>query len=206
MLLMDFSELREAYREAEKAIRSVELVAKKVPVPALNEMRYAGYHAIALNLAESAAVREDEYRKVVAHCRRAYFDAHSMLLLLLYAEVKNIRDALGEYLHFFPEIVGDAYSAKKEAVVNARKFIENLHSLKQDQQRWAARDEMCAACRPHVEACKAYIDTYEAVREELSSRVDEAKRNRRSRIVTTLLSLLSILVAILIAVAAKACS
>lgn len=39
-------DLEEAYHEAEEAIRRVEVYTKKVPVPAVNEMRYAGYHAL----------------------------------------------------------------------------------------------------------------------------------------------------------------
>lgn len=201
IVMVDYAELREAYREAEKAIREVEVVAKKVPVPALNEMRYAGYHAIAVNLAESAEAREEEARKTVAHCRRAYFDAHSMLLLLLYTEVQNIRKALGKHLHFFPEIIGAAYVDKKEAVLNARKFIERLHSVKDDKQRWEARNEIYQACKPHVDACRAYIDAYETVREELSAKVEAAKRAEKHWLIGILLTILGILVAIAIAVA-----
>jgi len=173
--MADVSKLAEAYSAAESAIRSVEAITNKVPIPALNEMRYAGYHAIAYLLAAESRTREEEFEKTASHCRRAYFDAQSVLLLSLYARVRNIRDGLGSYLHFFPEMIGEPYSAKKIAVEEARTFIETLRSVKKDGNRWEKRGEEYATCKPHIEACRAYIQMFESVREELCSKVDAAK-------------------------------
>ncbi len=139
--MASLSDLAEAYREAEAAIRSVEVCTSRMPIPALNEMRYAGYHAIACLQEKDARVREEEFARTISHCRRAYFDAQSVLLLTLYARVKNILEGLGAYLHFFPEMVGNEYAAKKLAVERARVFIEKLRSVKKDERRWELRGE-----------------------------------------------------------------
>lgn len=183
------SSLAEAFRDAEAAIRKVEVFVNKVPVPALNEMRYAGYHAIRYLLAEEHQ-RAEEISKTISHCRRAYFDAQSFLLLTLYTKVKNIREGLGEFLHFFPKMVGPDYSAKKAAVQEARDFIENLRIIKKDKSRWEKRDEECTACAPHIEACHAYILMFESVREELCCKVDGAKGARNRNIVMALVGAL----------------
>ena len=202
--MVDVSKLAEAYREAESAIRSVEIITNKVPIPALNEMRYAGYHAIAFLLAGDYKQKEEEFGKSVSHCHRAYFDAQSFMLLSLYSRVKNIRDGLGEYLHFFPEMVGEPYSAKKAAVEKARAFLETLRTVRKDAQRWEKRDELYESCKPHIEACRAYIQAFESIREELCSKVDAAKAAEKKSSHSWWISAIIAIVGILTTIAAAA--
>lgn len=95
-------DLEEAYHEAEEAIRRVEVYTKKVPVPAVNEMRYAGYHALRHLIVEEDGEKEREREKAISHCHRAYYDAQSFLLLILCSRALNIRRGLGNHLHFLP--------------------------------------------------------------------------------------------------------
>lgn len=203
--MTDFSKLAEAYNEAEAAIRSVEVLTTRAPIPALNEMRYAGCHAVALILTRDESKRNEELSKTISHCRRAYFDAQSVLLLTLYARVKNIREGLGLYLHFFPEMVGPSYWPKKEAVEQARTFIETLRSVKEDSTRWEKREELYEMCKPHIEACRAYIQIFEAIREELCSKVDAAKKQEkddsRSRKINLLIGIAGVIATILLGIA-----
>lgn len=97
----ELSVLEKSYREAEEAIRTVEVHTGKLAVPALNEMRYAGYHALQCLLAKDDISRHAACSKAISHCRRAFFDAQSLLLLFFYSRVLNIRKGLGNYLHFF---------------------------------------------------------------------------------------------------------
>lgn len=204
--MSDYSKLSEAYNEAEKAILEFETSTGEFPVPALNEMRYAGYHAIKSLLVQRDEDKDEEVGKSVSHCRRAYFDAQSFLLLILIARVKNIREGLGAYLHIFPEMVGDSYGPKKRAVEDAYNFVKDLRERKKEggTDRWSQRQEWYEECKPHIGACRAYIQMFESIREELCSKVDEAKRKEeqqtRWRWITAILTLVGIFVAILVAI------
>lgn len=201
---MDMQDLAEAYWEAESAIRAAEVCMNKMPVPALNEMRYAGAHAVSAHVQSDERIRERELQAAVNHCKRAYFDAQGFLLLYLYGRVKNIRDVLGCHLHFFPEMVGPDYQKLKKDVVEARRFIEELRVVKQDSGRWEQRMQFCRMCEPHIKACKAYIAAFELIREELCSKVDAAReKDRRSRLalwMTVGATIIGVVASVLVAV------
>lgn len=207
---MDISDLAEAYKEAENAISLAEKHTLMMPEPALNEMRYAGSHAVSCMLAKDKDTFQQELTAAIMHCRRAHFDAQSVLLLYLFNKVKNIREGLGVYLHFFPEMVGSEYDKLKGDLIPALGFIETVSSVKEDTMRWEKRGELNNACQPHIKACSAYINAYERIEEELCSKVDDAKRcdeseKRRARKATILtyvglgLTLLNIILAIILA-------
>ena len=172
-------DLEEAYREAEEAIRRVEVCAKRIPVPAVNEMRYAGYHALKYLTTEEGKEKSREWEKAIDHCHRAYYDAQSFLLLILYSKVLNIRKGLGEYLHFFAEMSGDSYREMKKKLVLARRFIEGIEKSRSNSTEWEKRAEFFRQCEPHVQACYEYVLAYEDIQEELCCKVDEAKRKER---------------------------
>lgn len=76
-------------------------------------------------------------------------------------------------------MVGEPYSAKKSAVEKARAFIETMRSVRKDALRWDKRGELFESCKPHIDACRVYIQMFESIREELCSKVDAAKAAER---------------------------
>ena len=70
-----FQDLQKRFAEAESFIKEVELCGPELPVPAINELRYAGHHLLkALVISD-----QDEFRKelgeVEDHCHRAMYEA-----------------------------------------------------------------------------------------------------------------------------------
>ena len=193
--MSEIHDLEEAYREAEEAIRRVEVYTKKVPVPAVNEMRYAGYHALRHLVVGEDGEKAREREKAISHCHRAYYDAQSFLLLILYSKALNIRRGLGNYLHFFAEMTGESYWEMKKRLVSARRFIEGVEKSRSDPSRWERRAEFFKQCEPHVQACYEYVLAYENIREELCCRVDESKRKERRDKVILWSTILAVLIA-----------
>lgn len=189
--------LENAYREAEEAIRVAEIHTGKLAVPALNEMRYAGYHALQCLLAKDSTSRDTACTKAISHCRRAYFDARSLLLLFLYSRVLNIRAGLGKYLHFFAEMVGEHYTELKTNVVGARRMIEGIENFRRDQVKWQSRDDFFRCCDPHIRACYACVTAYENIAEELCGKVDKARNKENYQRIILWLTIFGTFVAIL---------
>ena len=73
-----FETVKRHYRRAERAIKRCDSLADAVPTPALNQLRYAGYHilvAISADKGGDAAKTAQELLEAEEHCRRAWLDA-----------------------------------------------------------------------------------------------------------------------------------
>jgi len=75
---LTFETIKRHYRRAERAIKRCDSLADAVPTPALNQLRYAGYHIIVAILADKAGDAAKTARELLEaeeHCRRAWLDA-----------------------------------------------------------------------------------------------------------------------------------
>lgn len=71
-----FVELRDKFEQAEKLTKEVEEFNDEVVIPAINELRYAGYH-LSIALVDDLDDPVGEIVKATNHCRRATYDAAS---------------------------------------------------------------------------------------------------------------------------------
>ncbi|ENV43369.1 MULTISPECIES: hypothetical protein [Acinetobacter] len=93
-----FDELHAAFQNAETWAKRVENIIDDVPIAAINQMRYAGYH-ISKVLSKSnffpaeaphqCLVNIDDLRSAYKHLLRAYFDSLDQLTQQLEAELKT---------------------------------------------------------------------------------------------------------------------
>lgn len=93
-----FHELHASYQNAETWAKRVENVIDDVPIAAINQMRYAGYH-ISKVLSKSeffprdkpndCLVNIDDLRSAYKHLLRAYFDSLDQLTQQLEAQLKD---------------------------------------------------------------------------------------------------------------------
>lgn len=83
---------RHAFEEAEYYIKIVEAVDGEVVIPAINELRYAGFHLTRLLTAESEEERESQCRSAISHCRRAAYEALDAGLVFLTEKVKLFQE------------------------------------------------------------------------------------------------------------------
>jgi len=71
------------FAEAEAAIKEVELEQAELIIPAVNELRYAGYHISKyINYPEA----KDEIDRAIGHCKRARYDAYEAGIIYYHRE------------------------------------------------------------------------------------------------------------------------
>ena len=191
-------ELREAFNEAESEIHKTESITQKSPVSALNELRYAGSHMLVF-LQES---EQEELNQAVMHGRRAFYDAQRFMLLFLMRDAQAIRDGMGEHIPLYVDLVSKTYSEGKysqlkKGLLAAKAYIQQMAQIKTDSKRWQNRGEIYAACKPHIEALKEYIEVYETLSDEFvrirkaeESRLQKETQDKRRNYVLGVLGLL----------------
>ena len=68
-------ELKELYEEADRFAREVGEFQYEVPIPAHNELRYAGHHLLQAIGGDGTVVDESQLSKAKSHCERAMYEA-----------------------------------------------------------------------------------------------------------------------------------
>lgn len=206
-------DLREAFSNAESEIHKTESITQKTPVSALNELRYAGSHMLVYLQEEN----EEELKQAVMHGRRAYYDAQRFLLLFLMRDAQAIRDGMGEHIALYVDLVAKTYGKGKYGQLKtglreAKSYIQQMAQIKTDGNRWKNRGETFAACVPHIEALKEYINVYEAISDEFvrvrksaeDAKLEEEKRRKdeaRDKKRNFILRVLGLIVTILVGIA-----
>lgn len=170
-------ELADIYNEAENAIKKAEIHTSEPPVPALNEMRYAGQHALAYVNLPDGVEKNEEYAKAKAHAKRAYFDAYDYLLMSLLEEVHAYQETIKGYSYIAARIIGPRYSSFKEQTINAKEYSSQCRLKKQDKEEWSKRDEHYKEFDDHVANVGAFLKAIksceEEILEEVARRIDE---------------------------------
>jgi len=77
------------FANAEKAIKLVELTHSELIIPAVNELRYVGYHIT--NYIKNPE-KTEEIDKAVGHCKRATFDAYEAGIIYYIREFQKFKD------------------------------------------------------------------------------------------------------------------
>ena len=117
---MSLEVLRERYALAERLTKLVSVITEEAAIPALNELRYAGFHLLeAINV--SGSVEDGEHiEHAIDHCERAIYDATEAGIL---ASVQSIDRVLSSYgLVTIPDIV-PTLPAIRQARANAVKVL-----------------------------------------------------------------------------------
>lgn len=88
----DLVRLREEYDMADKVMKQVQAFVDEAGIPAVNELRYAGYHLlnslVPLNDKTSA---QDELTRAINHCKRATYEASEMGILTAFDKVSMFK-------------------------------------------------------------------------------------------------------------------
>ena len=83
-------ELADVFGKAENAIKEYEIAPMDQPetedvsalfVPAVNQLRYAGFHHVKAETLTEDCDKESNLKKAINHCKRAYFDVKEAMLL-----------------------------------------------------------------------------------------------------------------------------
>lgn len=163
-------ELARLYRQAEEKIKLVENLSQELSIPAVNELRYAGYHMV--QYLSGAGEPEIELKKAQNHCKRAIYDA-------VEAGITHQLEMIRIFQHDFKVLILSDfipnYPALQKQIREARDLIL---APKSDRNDRAAYYEECVA---HLENLRGSLDKLDEHREELLKRL---KLKNRSSIAT----------------------
>lgn len=149
------AELVRLFRLAEKKIKLVENLNQELSIPAINELRYAGFH-MAEYLAGGTGA-EEQLRKAENHCKRSIYDAveagvtHQLEIIAQFQNDFRLL-IISEIIPEYPEI--------KKKVVAARDLI--LAPRKPEER--AAYYEQCSE---HLESLREAQAVLELHRDDL---------------------------------------
>lgn len=96
-----FQDLHQAYQNAETWAKRVENIIDDVPIAAINQMRYAGYHISKIlsksrffpsNSGDECLINIDDLRSAYKHLLRAYFDALDQLTQQIFAQLTTYEE------------------------------------------------------------------------------------------------------------------
>lgn len=180
------SDLRALYDTADKFAREVAEFRSEIPIPAYNQLRYAGYHLLQA-LDDSGSISSNEQlRRAVSHCERAMYEAAEAGIISVLYSIDQFRK---DYKDIVVKDVVDDYAS---IVVQARKAQDLLARGRSDQMSSSER----ASC--YMETFRQLRDAsemLEASRDDLNAKLSEQVRDRRRFIVHCLLILLGAIVA-----------
>ena len=126
------SEFHLWFKKAEKAVKEVEYIHTELTMPAVNELRYAGYHVS--NYLENTELT-DELNRAVGHCKRAIYDAYEASILYNIKEFRAFKEDYGKVV--ISEVLAD-YSELHFRVTSILEFFQSI-----DKE---TKDEHYAAC------------------------------------------------------------
>lgn len=162
-------ELARFFKLAEDKIKLVENLNLELSIPAINELRYAGYHITLFIASKTVETANEEFGKAEKHCKRAIYDAAEAgvtyqleMIKIFQNDFRNV--GIGKVISNYSEI-RKQITAASELILTPRGTTERAIYYEE--------------CSKHLETLRAAHNELESYREDL---IQEVKRsNRESR-------------------------
>lgn len=132
-------EIRNLYQDAERRIKEIEVFQEELPLPAINELRYAGHHLLRAEEAGAQDASDAELDKARNHCLRAIYDAEELRALSALSQFRAFNEdyrlvAVSESIPWYSEVktqadnVSEILSNKPRLQEQGLSYIETLSS------------------------------------------------------------------------------
>lgn len=165
-----FAEVKAKFTEAERILKIVEQLHNQgMVVPAINELRYAGFHILKALTATEQDGQNEQLGRAAKHCKRAYYDA---------VEV-GIEDCLATFFVFQDDykmiLIQSIVPTYKDTLAIVDDVTEFIVSTKKDE-----RDEYYEELYEKYTVLKESVKCLDRMRPELnkSMRSDRTKATR----------------------------
>ena len=192
------AELTIEFSRAERACKAFEHQDGGLPIPVVNELRYAGAHAIKAlkrGIDDSEECRE-ELDKALRHCKRARYDALEFNVVLATERLDKCIDMYRGYEWLAAPLIPRYYEHSR-LIREAGHKLESTSGIDKESELYIGN------CMEHIRTIEAFIQDFEtampvifsAIRheKEKDARVErlegkQAKRSWWQTLVTVLLS------------------
>jgi len=187
-ILLD-SSFSKLFLQAESAVKDVEISHQELIIPAINELRYAGYHIA--NLVSNPDLA-DELTKAENHCKRSIYDAYEAHILFLVAEIKTFKE---DYRNTLINNIVPKYTEYQAKVKEIISFVQVT-----DKE---TKNEHYIKCREYSQQLKEIVTSLDGAREELNKQIKLERRKSQLVIAGLVLVVLSSIVATIVACICK---
>lgn len=180
---------------AERKIKAVELLTNNLSIPAINELRYVGYHLARACSEEDEQEANSHLEKAKGHCKRAIYDAHEIGILYM---LKHIDTFKQEYTSHAAFVLGaiPSYTEKLAQSSKAVQFISEMRKKHRD-----SRDDYYLECAPHYETLQDFVglltESEPLISAHITKQIEQDQKDTRRFIIRTCLTLLSIVLVIM---------
>lgn len=151
------------FEKAEANLKRAEHLTNEVFIPAVNELRYAGYHLFAYLSSNGI---EDDLISAKKHCKRAIYDAAEGPLLKLLGDIQQFQTDYAK-VSVTPEVPDYINHLKKAQ--EAKNLIEKIQPN--------TREAYFEAVEPHLETLNEIVNFLETARPEINKRMRNEQRN-----------------------------
>lgn len=166
-IAQNLEEVAHLFAHAESLLKKAERVTSEVPIPLINELRYAGSHLTRSMLEREEAKRVEDIQKAKNHCERAIFDAYEIMLIYY----------LDNFRHFAEQYATVSLNDLIPSYVTSKKYVREASDFVSKYTRKDERVQYCVHAKEHLEILKPLWESYDDAREEI---VKIAKKERRS--------------------------
>ena len=174
-----------SFNQADSLVKEVEDFIGEAGIPALNEMRNAGYHLAHSILLDDCKFCDNQITSATNHCKRACYEASEagiVVSLLKFREFRNDYKTLvvSEILKEWPQIQKDFEQSQKD--------INRVKGTADRSADYEARMDVFRKVKNHCE-------TMNVARDDLNAKIQEGINSTRKFILGSLITICGIIIA-----------
>ena len=178
-------EIRRLYDEADRLAREVGELRSEVQIPAINELRYAGHHALQA-IADDGAVDIEAFGKAKSHCERAMYEAAEAGIMFCLDAIEDFRKTYRDLV--ISDVIADYHSR----LARTQKALDLV--VKGRSERTSVGEHV-DAYMDEFRVVRETMRLFDASRDDLNARRAQQIREYRQFAIRALLLLLGVLVA-----------
>lgn len=180
----DISRLRKEYDLADKVMKDVQAFVEEAGIPAINELRYAGYHLLnAICPMNEDSSPTDQLVQATNHCKRASYEASEAGLLTAFGKISEFK---ADYQQI---VVSSVVQDWTEILTKCDNYRDSLTEARQTgDDRTIDHKKFRDAFADLVGVCRRL----DHARGELNKHVEQKRVDTRRFIVTTVLAVAAI--------------
>jgi DNA repair exonuclease SbcCD ATPase subunit len=161
---------REAWDKAESRIKRTERLRTSLTIPAVNELRYAGYHLLRSVVhdqePDDGDTPQESLKKGILHCRRATYDAVDAEAMLYLERAKKFEE---EFLDISVDMPGFDYMSIRKQIRLARDLMAAARGA--GESRDSYHQKMIDQC----EGLRSSVDSLDDARIELTKKKERMR-------------------------------
>lgn len=185
-------QLQVEYDAADRLCKEVEEFRDQAGIPAINEMRYAGYHLLSFTSAANQDEDLDQLRKAISHCQRAAYEACEAGILCALELIDLFREDYESVTvsDVIPDWVGIL-----------RRCDELKDEISENREKGDDKSSDHIAYTAAFRELRDFQRTTKYAREDLNKKILAQQKTARNTLIGTLVACMGIVVAIVIGIA-----